>query len=207
MAGRWAECATANLFQCIWESHHLIILLWWWLLFSITTFSATHNYYDDRFLDAFLITHPILHIFFRLSRFGRSEMAASFTLIGLNRLFFLSISLCVLISRTGNKIKTNHNEIDTPRPSTLSARLGVEISGIAFRLCAFSLPAHLARPFDCRSFGRFLNFIRFVLIIWITFQDKTQKSHTSNRPVLTSSLLFVFSAHSSLWRCFVRYSY
>lgn len=37
----------------------LIILLWWWLLFSITIFSATEdNYYDDRFLDAFLITHP-----------------------------------------------------------------------------------------------------------------------------------------------------
>lgn len=124
---------------------------------------------------------------------------------------FLSLPVCfyMLISRTGNKIKTNHNEIDTHRhkPNDLSQlhRLGVEIGGIGYICVHFhfqpiTFVKHWLRYLIVvRSFARFLNFIRFVSIIWITFQDKIQKSHTSNRPVLTSSLfLCVLSSFVSL---------
>ena len=66
-------------------------------------FSATHNYYDDRFLDAFLITHPILHICFPLSRFIRSFRDGRFIHFDWAESAFFSISLCVYVDLENGK--------------------------------------------------------------------------------------------------------
>lgn len=85
-------------------AHLSIILLWWWLLVSITIFSATpDNYYDDRFLDAFLITHPIFHL--AHSKVNAQWMEQS----RITRFYVLAIVVCVCVTWLDfiSKCKTN----------------------------------------------------------------------------------------------------